>query len=85
MLSLCLTNYAPCYGDLWGNEIIVTPFLASSLDIDERPVSRPGRLISGERVAGLHWLGGCAVATAGSEAVILSGTELRPPALSPSL
>jgi hypothetical protein len=42
----------------WGVEVYSTHSLISALDGGEWSDSRPGRLISRERVPGIHWIGG---------------------------
>jgi hypothetical protein len=39
--ALCSFNYAVCHEDMWGNGGIAPPFLTSTLDGGEWPVSRP--------------------------------------------
>jgi hypothetical protein len=58
--------------------------LTSVLVGDERPPSRPGRFISGERASGTHWIGDWVGPRTGLDDVKnrnilpLAGLELRP-------
>jgi hypothetical protein len=53
-LSLCLTNYAPRHGDVWGSGGIDPLFLTSALDGGEWSASHPGRFTRLKIFPGTH-------------------------------
>jgi hypothetical protein len=78
----------------WGMDVQIHVFLSSTLVGSEWSASRRGRLTSGERTPGTHWIGGWVGPRAGLDDVekrkflTLPGLELRPlrrPARSQSL
>jgi hypothetical protein len=68
-MSLCVINKALRHQDVRENGGIAPSFLTSALYGGERSASRPGRLISGERVPGTHSIGGWVGPRAGLDAM----------------